>query len=56
MGVGRVNFAAVGALAAYSEPHDDAHVHPVLVGRLTAADVTCAHTAAAPAAVLVSPS
>ena len=56
MGVGRVNFPAVGTLGAYSGPHDDAYVHPVLVGRLTAADVTCAHTAAAPAAVLVSPS
>lgn len=56
MGLGRVNFAAVGTLGAYPEPHDDAHVQPVLVGRLTAADVTCAHTAAASAAVLVSPS
>ncbi|CAL9503182.1 hypothetical protein SUDANB1_03475 [Streptomyces sp. enrichment culture] len=42
MGVGRVNSGAGRTAAAYSGPHDDAYVHPTVVGRLTAAALTYA--------------
>lgn len=38
----RVNFTADGTPGAYPDTHDDAYVHPAVVGRLTAAVVTYA--------------
>lgn len=56
MGAGCVNSPPRGTPAAYCGLRDDAYVYPALVGRLTAADSRMHSTAAASAAVLVSPS